>query len=322
VLLAGSRVPFDIATTLVPHLEAPTLARRLARGRKGEYTVSATADATDAWLARHLYGTTEAPTAPYAWADLTGERISDGTVWHADPICIDVGRDSLMVEQFDEPLSDAEADSLIAAANASWGDVVWLARRGPHWFLRTREAWRISSIPLSAAAGQSQLPLLNDDSLRWSRLHNAIQMSWHTHPVNEARTTSSRRGVGGVWLHGGGSWSACRGLPWAAVHSDRPEWRGVAVAAGSQARAATAPVDADALLIWDDADAARRRQDWSAWLDAMKNLDRRLTALPSAALTVVLTGAATAAEWQLRASDRLCFWRNEPLIEALSETPE
>jgi hypothetical protein len=321
VLLTGSRVPIDVANALLPHLDVPTLARRLARGRKGERLVATSGDAADAWLAKRLWGTPEPPTAPYAWADLTGERISDGTIWHADPIRIDVGRDSLMVELLDEPPSDAEADALLETANACLGDAAGLVHRGPHWFLRSREPWRISGVPVSAAAGQSLLPLRNDDDLRWSRLHNSIQMSWHTHAINEARTARSQRSVGGVWLHGGGSWSARDALPWPAVYSDRPELRGITVAAGWEARAAAAPVNADALLVWDDADAARRRQDWPRWLDAMQSLDRRLAALPMAALTVVLTGATTAEEWQLRDSDRLCFWRDHSLDEALSEGP-
>jgi hypothetical protein len=146
-------------------------------------------------------------------------------------------------------------------------------------------------------------------------------MTWHTHPVNEARAARGQRNVGGVWLHGGGSWVARDALPWSAVHSDRPELRGIAVATGGQASAAAAPVNTDTMLVWDDADAARRRQDWPRWLEAMKGLDRRLAALPAAALTVVLAGVTTAEEWQLRDSDRLCFWRDHQLDEALSEGP-
>lgn len=322
VLLTGSRVPADIADSVVPHLEAPTLGRLLARGRRREPAVSATGDAAHAWLAQKVCGDDNPPTASYAWADLTGEHVLDGTIWHADPIHIAVGRESLLVEPLtDESPSEAEADALIEAANASLGDAARIVRAGTQWFLRTAESWHLGTIPMSAAAGHSLLPLANPDHLRWSRLHNSIQMSWHVHAINEARAESGQRTVGGVWLHGGGSWVAHDPLPWDAVHSDRPELRGLAVAAGAQARAATAPVTGDALLVWDDAATARRRQDWPAWLAAMIALDRRLATLPAAAMTLVLAGEAAADDWELHGSDRLRFWRAHRLADVLAEAP-
>ena len=64
----------------------------------------------------------------------------------------------------------------------------------------------------------------------------------------------------------------------------------------------TDAVTDDALLVWDDALSAARRHDWTAWLEAMSVIDRRLATLPSfQTLELVLTGVRQARSW-LRAA--------------------
>ena len=38
----------------------------------------------------------------------------------------------------------------------------------------------------------------------WRRLLNELQMTWHEHPVNEARSARGQAPINGVWLYGGG----------------------------------------------------------------------------------------------------------------------
>ncbi|HTN48772.1 MAG TPA: hypothetical protein VMK32_05015 [Burkholderiaceae bacterium] len=323
VLLTGSQLPAALAASLVTQLDAPELARLLARGRRIEQNVGTRGSATEDWLARNVFGTDAPPTAPYAWADLTGERVTVQTLWHAEAVHIGVGRDSLFVESLaDDPPTDAEADALIAAANDCLGEAATLVHVGARWFLRTHETWRIRASALPAAAARPLLAtgMEDEEEMRWNRLHNAVQMAWHAHPVNAARESQSRRTVGGLWLHGGGKWAARAPLRWAGVHSERPELRGVAAAAGSIARAASAAVsDSDALLVWDDAAEARRREDWPAWLGAMNAVDRRLAEFPSTQLTLILAGETSTQTWQVRDTDRLRFWRHHDLGSILGE---
>lgn len=320
VMLSGAQLPADIAAPLVTQLDAPTLGRTLARGRNCEESVSPRGTAVDDWLERHVFG--DSPTAPYAWADLTGQRETVQTIWHADPIHLGIGRESVIIGSLaEDPLSDTEADALIAAANESLGDAARLSRVGLRWFLHARDAWRLASPPLAAVVGRpfAARGALSDDELRWNRLHNAVQMTWHIHPVNEAREASARPMAGGLWLHGGGHWAPRPPLRWPAVHSDRPELLGVAASAGAERRAVAAPVTQDALLVWDEAAEPRRRQDWHAWLAAMAILDRRLASLPPAALILVLAGEAGTRTWKTHAADRLRFWRSHRLDAALRE---
>jgi hypothetical protein len=183
------------------------------------------------------------------------------------------------------------------------------------------QSWSLRPPPLTAMAG-APLPLPDADSadaLQWSRLHNAIQMRWHAHPVNDAREARGFPAVNGLWLHGGGTWKTLSRMPWLRIHSSRAELRGAALAAGLQAGALDSAPDCDALLVWDDALRARLNADWPAWLDAMASIDRRLAALPDAEFEVVFTGRQRLSQWRARPVDRLKLWRDHPLAEALAE---
>ncbi len=157
------------------------------------------------------------------------------------------------------------------------------------------------------------------DALHWSRLHNAIQMRWHVHPVNETREASGLPPVNGLWLHGGGQWKPLALLPWSRVHTNRAELRGAARAAGALPAPDTAIPDSDALLVWDDAVLPRLNADWSAWLEAMARMDRRLAVLPVGEIDFVLSGRQRLSLWHARLADRFRLWRSHTLAEVLAE---
>ncbi|WP_315139566.1 hypothetical protein [Achromobacter marplatensis] len=75
----------------------------------------------------------------------------------------------------------------------------------------------------------------------WRRLLNEIQMAWHEHPVNDARAARGLPPVNALWLYGGGT-------PWP-----------------------IAPAGPERVLT--GLDAPQRTSDWSAWLDALAELD-------------------------------------------------
>ena len=130
VMLSGAQLPADIAAPLVTELDAPTLGRTLARGRSCEESVSPRGAGVDDWLERHVFG--DGPTAPYAWADLTGQRETVHTIWHADPIHLGIGRESVIIESLaEDPLSDTEADASAGAAVTSLTCCIELVEANP-----------------------------------------------------------------------------------------------------------------------------------------------------------------------------------------------
>jgi hypothetical protein len=327
LMLPGSLVPADIAAELIAALRAPELARRLTRAAPAEASTSPQDSAESTWIAHHVFGAPgPAPTAPYAWSALTGATDTTDTIWHADPVHIEVGRDSLIVRGLDEaPPDEAEADALIAAANETLADArCELRRAGTQWFLHADRAWSFMPPPLSEALDQPYSPAQSNepDSMHWSRLHNAVQMRWHTDPVNVAREVRGLPPINALWLHGGGSWRALPPLRWLRVHSERAELRGAATAAGAIAARVADAVSGDALLVWDDALPAARQHDWRAWLESMSVIDRRLATLPAfQTLELVLTGRRQVRSWIARPSDHLKLWRGTPLAKAMTEAP-
>jgi hypothetical protein len=244
-------------------------------------------------------------------------------IWRADPVHIALGRESLVVLSLhDAPLLEDQADALLAAATELCADAQCeLQRVGSEWFMLGAQSWSLRPPPLTAMAG-APLPLPDANSagaLQWSRLHNAIQMRWHAHPVNDAREARGLPAVNGLWLHGGGTWKTLSRMPWLRIHSSRAELRGAALAAGLQAGAFDTAPDCDALLVWDDALRARLNADWPAWLAAMASIDRRLAALPNAEFELVFSGRQRLTQWRARPVDRLKLWRHHPLSEALAE---
>jgi hypothetical protein len=326
LMIPGALTPTALAAELGAALQAPTLGRIVARATPaGEWSASDEDPAPDDhWLAREVFGTQgRAPTAPYAWATLTGRRETSQEVWRADPIHIALGRESLIVQSLhDTPLMEAEADQLLAAANELCANAQCeLQRVGSDWFMFSAQPWSLRPPPLTAMAG-APLPLPDSnsaDALRWSRLHNAIQMRWHAHPINEAREARGLPIVNGLWLHGGGTWTPLSQMPWPRVHSNRPDLRGAALAAGAQVGTDDTAPDGDALLVWDEALQACLNADWPAWLAAMARIDRRLAALPNAEFEVVLSGRHRLRQWRARPLDRLKLWRNHSLAEVLAE---
>jgi hypothetical protein len=313
LMLPGALIPTLLASELSAALQAPALSRVVARAApSGEWSAPTDGrDPEDHWLAREVFGThSPAPTAPYAWAELSGRKETSKTTWRADPIHVAIGRDSLIVQSLhDAPVTELESNELLAAANELCAtEQCELQRVGADWFLLCERAWSLRPPPLSAVTG-APLPLPDadtGDALRWSRLHNDIQMRWHAHPVNEAREARGVPVVNGLWLHGGGTWKALPRMPWSRVHSHRSDLRGAAP-------------DGDALLMWDDALPARSNTDWSAWLEAMARIDRRIAALPGAEIDLVLSGRQRLKQWRTRPSDRFKLWRRQSLAEALAE---
>lgn len=323
LLLPGALLPREVIGALAEPLAGSTLASLLTRADLlGDTEVEEPAHL--AWLAEHVFQTgLPLATAPYAYAALAGAAPAPGILWHADPIHLELARDHLIVAPPGRPPSAAEADALIAAANALAAVMdARLLRIADRWFLHAERRWELQAEPLSAAMGRP-LPSARPtgaDASRWNRLLTEIQMTWHTHPVNAARETRGQPTINSLWLHGGGAWSPLERGAYASVLADAPEWQGAAQAASIASGSAAATAGHGALVVLDDLLLPRLLHDWTGWIDALRGLDARMAALSRAsALDVVLAGGETLRRLRSRPSDRLKFWRSRSLHQVLSE---
>ena len=158
LMLPGSLVPADLAAELIAALRAPGLARLLERAAPAATSTSLQDSAESTWIARNVFGSPgRARNRSVRLGGAHRRCRHPGVVWHADPVHIEVGRDSLIVRGLDDaPPDEAEADALIAAANESLADArCELRRAGSQWFLHTdRATGRCMPPPLSDALGQ------------------------------------------------------------------------------------------------------------------------------------------------------------------------
>ena len=199
------------------------------------------------------------------------------------------------------------------------------------WFIRGPAPPRWHARAWTLAVGRSidaYLPT-GDDARLWRRLFTEIQMSWHGHPVNEAREAAGLSAVNAVWLDG---W--CGPLPQRApaglLAGNDPALRGLARLAGwsvaaldadagdpSAALAALRRSAAPLVLALDFWRRARRNGDDAHWYDGWVRLARFLSPILSAGrwpvgverVVLVLTGERRCVELSLTRGARWLPWR-------------
>ena len=322
LLLPGALLPREVVDALAEPLAQSALATVLGRGEVVGNTETA-APAHLAWLAEHLFhGSLPLVTAPYAYAALAG-TVPGGILWHADPVHLEPARDHLVLTPLVAPPSDDEAAALIDAADTLAADMdARVLRAENRWFVQCGRLWDLHAEPLVTAMGQPLPGALPQgaDARQWSRLLTEIQMTWHAHPVNEAREARGEQTVNSLWLHGGGAWSPLERGAFSAVLADAAEWRGAAHAAAMAGAPADAAPSEGALIVRDDLLVSHLLQDWSGWMAALRGFDDWIATLArSSELDVVLAGGAMVRRLRIRPSDRLKFWRARRLHQVLSE---
>jgi hypothetical protein len=288
---------------------AETLIARGRRKRKAPV-------AREAWLferfgARRQH---EWSVAPYTLLADGGAPGAD--FWmRADPVHLNVGRDSLALDGATLDLSCAEAESLVATLNRHFGEA--LAFQAPHperWYIRFSEAPEVETTPASIARGTAigdKLPT-GKDALRFRTLLNEVQMLLHEHPVNTERETRGVSVVNSVWLWGGGELEAHPVRPFSVVLAEDPLARGLALAAGIPAKTAfsSLPEQGKALVVIDAQRSANLERDWFAPLLAALEEGRM------GMLSLFLGGEGSLLEVETVRSDLRYFWRSKKPLES------
>lgn len=274
--------------------------------------------------------------------------------WRVDPVHLHVGRDHLVLTDpaalaLDAAQARALADS-IAPLLADDGLALEVATPS-RWYLREtdpRRPLRLRTRALIAALGRSidAWQPAGEDARRWRRLLNEIQMTWHAHPVNDARTGQGLPSVNSLWIEGrcpsptlADSPGGCAAARLAAA-AQAPGDAGAAVARGAPGVAGEGVVESRAQpLRVDGPDGAaivfdRRLLDAhfggdpARWLEAWRALDAGVFAAIvraeppwSAGARVVVTGdegwralrVAPRADWR--------FWRRVDATAPLGPPP-
>ncbi|NYE22669.1 hypothetical protein [Pigmentiphaga litoralis] len=302
LVVPGALPPGPIAPELAKQLSAtpspaPTLLKWL---RTAPATVSEPpvfdpkATPSEAWWLHRAgfeppAGPGDAPDAPMAplgaglAALLAPDAQGDGPLWVADLAHIQVGRDGLVLTDTNSlDITADESRALLATVqplfDADGFTVTYLTPR--RWQVGLPDGLTPYAATPSAVMGGD----LNDywpkglPARPWRRLANDVQMSWHEHPVNEARAERGEPAVNGLWLHGGApAWTPTwRGTPPRHLIGDAPWLQGLAERAKLAWSGSSTPasqIKTDAAILLDALELPCRAQAWGDWLAALTRLD-------------------------------------------------
>jgi len=338
---AGDDATDDVVPgALLRQLELPALGKLLTRATPGPRE---THDdpylrtlPQERWLAgRAGLDTVQVPTAPFMRvADRHSGESGDAATSAADgawaclqPVHIHAARDHLVLMHPDQlEIRDDEAHALHAAI-ADLLDEAGIALDAPHparWYVPDGTFGElVATTPVRATGRNIDIWMQAGPRARdWRRVQNEIQMTWHAHPVNEAREAEGRLTVNSVWLHGGGRAGPVRKLA-DAVLTDDPFLAGLALAGGSRLGpqppryADIANTEGTVMTLLDSATEAHIAADWGLWIERMHTLDAEWFAPVLAALgdgriqavTLVLGGENHFAEFTVTRADLRKFWR-------------
>jgi hypothetical protein len=175
-----------------------------------------------------------------------GDPAAGDPVWLAELVHLALGADQANLLDPDQmDLRPEETAALLDTARSLFDGTGFTvqALSPQRWRLTLPDGLRPQTASPHVVAGHR----LNEwwrqdaDMRPWRRLLNEIQMAWHEHPVNDDRAARGLPPVNALWLYGGGR-------PWPIV-----------------------PAGPERVLT--GLDAPQRAGDWSAWLDALAELD-------------------------------------------------
>jgi hypothetical protein len=341
-------VPFALpaaadAASALHDLHSPALDKLLARATLTERVAGEAYQRTlphERWIAQQFgaVATTvpdEAPLAPYML--LADGGTPGDAIWACiEPVHLRIAHDHiLLLDPAALDLSDEDAYALAALARPLVEEL------GVRMETPTPRRWYFSGDALGTLAGASPLratgrgidiwlphdAATGQRSRAWMKLQNEVQMAWFEHPVNEAREARGLPAVNSIWLHAQGAARPVRS-PFARVLSHAAATRGLALAAGASADAPPASyralqaAEAGPTLVELDAFAAPYiAEDWAAWSEARRTLERdwfapALDALEAGrlgALAITLTGETGSATLAVTRGDLRRFWRRRQL---------
>ena len=290
ILLPFGLAPSELANDLLSQLQAPSLALLLGRASPPNSHSSdpyARSLPHEQWLAKR-YGLPEAsdssPSLANAYMQQFDLRADEGTWFILQPAHFHVARDHLVLtDRRQLVLDDTESRALFAAAQALFeesGFTLWYGD-AHHWFVRA-DAWSgLQTTTPDAASGHNidiWLPK-GPQERTWRRLHNEVQMTWHTHEVNMAREGRRQNTVNALWLWGGAA---------PARQATPPASFSLPGACHAFALAYQQTLDTDAihqlpttdasdmLIILDNLIAPALVEDWGDWLNQYRKLEQQV----------------------------------------------
>jgi hypothetical protein len=304
IVLPFSLPPPELANDLLRELSLPSLSLLLARSATKKSSQPDRFDTNDSetelmralphegWLCSRLKTESQVDTSPAVAAGLMHNLklpFEDGYWLIMQPVHFHIARDHLVLTDVRGlQISESESRTLFEIAVPLCDAAGMQLHYGSKdfWFLRGNGYSDLKTSTPDAACGHNiDIWMPKGSSAReWRKLQNEIQMEWHTHPINQARSDNGMLAVNSLWLWGGAQSSSDK----AAEISNYPalfRFTGWFAGFADSNPAAIEPqpqatmnevVDHPAacrLLLLDDLIAPALACNWSDWLDQFHKIE-------------------------------------------------
>lgn len=315
LLLPFALPPAEHAKDLLAALQAPALALLLARAQPGRRLDS---DPFAAALPHEMLlagsDADHSPPLAHGLMQALGLPPAEGYWFVLQPAHFHVARDHLVLTDLRQlDIDESSSRALFALARPLFDELGHEVRYGNarYWFLRA-DAWQgLRTCTPDAATGHNidvWLPRGTEER-RWRRLHNEVQMLWHTDPLNEQREAQGQHRINALWLWGGASAAAPPLHDYAHLLLQPP----------GTPHQGERRVD-DRLM------TPALAGDWGNWLTAMQAINTTvaepllaaLTSGANARVTLQLTDAQRMREWHISRNGMRKFWR-KPSLSRLTD---
>jgi hypothetical protein len=283
--------PPEMAPDLIRALDAPALAMLLSRHstlQTARFDPASRVLPHEAWLTRTLQLAGGAPAAPLAPAAMRGCGLTPepGYWFMLQPAHVQLSRTHLLLSDPRQlHLAEDESRALFELARPYFEETGKTLVYGSAalWFVRADDWSGLDTASPDAAVAQNLSDWMPEGAQvrDYRKLQNEVQMTWHEHPVNEAREARGLKAVNSFWLWAG----ADTGI---AAHTEAasalavaggPAWM-MALAAPTL-RAATAAQllagagqSAQISVMQADAIPSAVAGDWSDWLAQVHRIEK------------------------------------------------
>ena len=225
------------------------------------------------------------PVAPLTLLVDTGQAVND-YILRADPVHLRADQSCLrLFDSHTFSITQNEADELVIAFNEFYKDTDWrlIAPRPQHWYLSLKNFQKLETLSPAQVAGQDINTCLpqGDDSAGWHTLMNEVQMLFHDHPVNAARTQRGEPVINSLWFWGGGILPGALNACASRMVTDHPLAMGLAQQASVPRM--DLPANSHELLehagdgltlVFDDSlEWAARYSDIDSWVEILQRLE-------------------------------------------------
>ncbi|RZI40988.1 hypothetical protein EGT07_20165 [Herbaspirillum sp. HC18] len=334
ILLPYGLPPPEFSADLLRELQTPALATLVARAKPEQGESMDGFHRTlphESWIA-HEFGFDSvahgSPPVAEALMREMGLTPAASDAWFIlQPVHIHIARDHLVLTDPRQlALDEQDARSLfeIAASLFAETDKQLLYGNAGTWFVRADDWGGLQTSTPDAASGHNidiWMPTGPGDR-NWRKIQNEVQMHWFNHTVNEFREARGLKPVNSLWLWGG---------PSSGKHSPPQKYdktfnlsgwmqafRNVAVQTGDARHAGEliSQTGAHNLLLLDNLLEPALSNDWSRWLDAMRQLEEHwfaplLQALKSGSvdqITLIITHDTRISRLAATRSSLRKFW--------------